>query len=258
MSDSHGKFVWYELLTTDTAAAEAFYRGAMGWSARQAGVPNGPPYTLFSVGEVGAAGMLALPKAAKDMGATPHWTAYVAVDDVDAYARKVTEAGGRIYAAATDIPTIGRFAVAADPHGADFAIFKPLPGMRAPAIAPDAIGHAGWRELMAGDLESDFAFYSKLFGWTKADAVDMGPMGLYQLFAMGGTTIGGMMTKPPTLPRPGWNYYFNVAGVNDSIAKVKAGGGQVVNGPHQVPGGSWIVQCRDPQGVKLSLVSARQ
>jgi uncharacterized protein len=254
MADSNGRFVWYELLTTDMAAAEKFYRGALGWSAREAGAP-GQPYTLFSVGEVGAAGMLTLPKAAKDMGATPHWTGYIAVDDVDAYAGKATEAGGRLYAPPTDIPSIGRFAVMGDPHGADFVIFKPLPGMRAPAIAPDAIGHAGWRELMAGDLETDFAFYSKLFGWTKRDAVDMGPMGPYQLFAWGGSTIGGMMTKPPTLPRPGWNYYFNVAGVNDSIAKVKAGGGKVVNGPHQAPGGSWIVQCLDPQGVMLALVS---
>ncbi|HXW20661.1 MAG TPA: VOC family protein [Roseiarcus sp.] len=257
MADSQGKFVWYELLTTDMAAAEKFYRGVLGWSAREAGAP-GMSYTLFSVGEVGAAGMLTLPKAAKDMGATPHWTGYIAVDDVDAYARKVTEAGGRIYAPATDIPSIGRFAAAGDPHGADFVIFKPLPGMRAPVIAPDAVGHAGWRELMAGDLETEFAFYSKLFGWTKGDAVDMGPMGRYQLFATGGTTIGGMMTKPQSLPRPGWNYYFNVAGVNDSIAKVKAGGGKVVNGPHQVPGGSWIVQCLDPQGVMLALVSRNQ
>jgi predicted enzyme related to lactoylglutathione lyase len=102
MADSQGKFVWYELLTTDMAAAEKFYRGVLGWSAREAGAP-GMSHTLFSDGEVGAAGMLTLPKAAKDMGATPHWTGYIAVDDVDAYARKVTEAGGRIYAPATDI-----------------------------------------------------------------------------------------------------------------------------------------------------------
>ena len=257
MESSHRKFVWYELLTTDMTAAEAFYRGVMGWSAREAGAPNSP-YTLFSVAGVGAAGMLTLPKAAMDMGASPHWTGYIAVDDVDAYARKVTEAGGRIYAAATDIPTVGRFAVAGDPHDADFVIFKPLPGMQAPTIAPDAVGHVGWRELMAGDLDTDFAFYSKLFGWTKGDAVDMGPMGLYQLFATGEAPVGGMMTKPPTLQRAGWNYYFNVAELSGAIAKVKAGGGQIINGPHQVPGGSWIAQCLDPQGVMLALVSRVQ
>src|SRR5579863_3001033 len=257
MSDSHGKFVWYELMTTDTSAAEAFYRGVIGWNARKADMPN-MTYTIFNVGEIGVSGMTNLPKPAQDTGAPPHWMGYVAVDDVDASAQQAAEAGGSIYVQPLDIPGIGRFAVAADPHGASFALFTPAPATPPPPVAPDAVGHAGWRELHAGDLQSAFAFYSKLFGWTKADALDMGPMGVYQLFAAGGVPIGGMMTKPSSTPRPSWNYYFNVAGINDSIAKVKAGGGQVINGPHQVPGGSWVVQGLDPQGAMFALVSTKQ
>ena len=47
MTDHHGKFVWYELMTSDTAAAEAFYRAVIGWGAHDAGMP-GMSYTLFT------------------------------------------------------------------------------------------------------------------------------------------------------------------------------------------------------------------
>src|SRR5437016_11256987 len=46
-------------------------------------------------------------------------------------------------------------------------------------------------------------------------------------------------------PGPFWLYYFNVAAVEAAMTRVKSGGGQVLNGPHQVPGGSWIAQCFD-------------
>jgi uncharacterized protein len=256
MADSQGKFVWYELMTTDMAGAEKFYRDVVGWGARRQDTPN-MPYTIFSMGEPGVAGLMTLPKPAADMGAPPHWTGYISVSDVDAYAKKIPEAGGAIYMPPTDIPGVGRFAVAGDIDGADFVIFKPLEGMMAPDAPMGAVGHAGWREFYAGDLEASFAFYSKLFGWTKKEAFDMGPMGKYQLFATGpGDSVGGMMTKPPALPRASWTYYFNVAGLNDALAKVKAGGGTVAHGPNQVPGGTWTAQCFDPQGAMFALASA--
>ena len=48
---SHGKFVWYELMTTDPQAAEAYYRKVIGWETRDAGMP-GMRYTIASAGEV--------------------------------------------------------------------------------------------------------------------------------------------------------------------------------------------------------------
>jgi len=64
-----------------------------------------------------------------------------------------------------------------------------------------------------------------------------------------------MMTKPPMVPVPVWGYYFNVDTIQAAIERVKAGGGTIVNGPHQVPGGQWIVQGVDPQGANFALVS---
>jgi len=119
-------------------------------------------------------------------------------------------------------------------------------------------GTVGWRELYAADGSSVFAFYEKMFGWTKAEAIDMGPMGIYQLFAAGDVPVGGIMTKPATIPMPCWGYYFNVDGIDAAAERVTAAGGTIINGPHQVPGGQWIVQCTDPQGAAFSLVATHR
>ena len=66
------------------------------------------------------------------------------------------------------------------------------------------------------------------------------------------------MTKAPALPVAFWLYYFNVEAVDAAAARVTQGGGQIVNGPQQVPGGSWIVQCVDPQGAMFALVEPQR
>jgi len=256
MPNPYGSFVWYELMTSDAKAAEAFYRDVVGWGAQPAptAVP-GVEYTLLTVGTAPAAGLMAIPPDAAAMGARPGWIGYVGVESVDAAAAKVRELGGAVYKAPTDIPGVGRFAVVADPHGAVLALFKSqTPAAGAPP-APDAVGHAGWRELFAGDLAPAFDFYAKLFGWTKAEAIDMGPMGVYQLFAHDGVPIGGMMNKPAQAPKPYWNYYFNVDSVAAALERVKRGGGDILLAPTQVPGGSWIIQGLDPQKGMFALVS---
>ena len=52
---------------------------------------------------------------------------------------------------------------------------------------------------------------------------------------------------------PAWNMYFRVDDVNAAADRAKANGGQVTNGPMEVPGGDWIVNCMDPQGAAFSM-----
>ncbi|MGC1300955.1 MAG: VOC family protein [Caulobacteraceae bacterium] len=255
MPGFHGQFCWYELLTTDASAAERFYRDIVGWNAET--LSSGPhPYTVLKInGDRGVAGLMTLPEEAKANGARPGWIGYIWVEDVDAYAARVVEKGGRIWRQAEDIPTVGRFAVVADPQGASFVLFKDAGTATPPPIPPQTPGGAGWRELMASDWEAAFAFYAELFGWTKDRAFDMGPMGTYQLFAVDGETVGGMMTKPADLPAPFWTYYFYVDGIGTAAERVKAGGGSILTGPQEVPDGSWVLQALDPQGAMFALVS---
>ena len=123
MSTTQGKFVWYDLMTSDSKAAESFYRSVIGWDAKDSGMAD-RSYTLFSAGPAMAGGLMPIPEEARAMGIRPCWTGYIAVDDVDAYAARVKAAGGVIRRAPEDIPGVGRFAVAADPHGAVFNLFK--------------------------------------------------------------------------------------------------------------------------------------
>jgi hypothetical protein len=256
MVNSHGRFVWYELMTTDMEAAKAFYANVVGWGTRDASMP-GLAYTLFTAGEASVSGLMVLPEdARKKMGAKPTWIGYVGVNDVDAAADRIKHLGGAVHFSPKEIPNVSRFAVVSDPQMATLALFKWLkPGQAEPAEL-SAPGRVGWHELLAADWEQALAFYGELFGWQKADA-DIGAMGTYALFSAGGQTIGGMFTKPAMVPVPFWLYYFNIGDIDAAAKRVKAGRGQILNGPIAVPGGNWIVQCTDPQGAMFALVGKR-
>src|SRR3984893_18279890 len=122
MSTTQGKFVWYDLMTSDSKAAESFYRNVIGLDAKDSGMTD-RSYTLLSIGPATVGGLMPIPEEARAMGVQPRWSGYIAVDDVDAYAERVKAAGGAIHRAPEDIPGVGRFAVAADPY-ATFILFK--------------------------------------------------------------------------------------------------------------------------------------
>jgi predicted enzyme related to lactoylglutathione lyase len=251
----NGKFAWYELMTSDTQAAGKFYSDVVGWTTQEMPAAGGQPYTTFNIGNVGIAGMLNIP------GHTA-WVGYIAVDDVDAHIEKIVEAGGKLWKPATDVPGMLRFAVLSDPQGAAIVVFTADPKMPTPVRpAPPAPGTIGWNELYTTDLDGGFDFYNKLFGWTKVGDMDMGPMGQYRVFDQGDHKEmgdGGMMMKAPHIPVSCWNFYFCVDAIEAAIERVKSGGEKVLNGPVQVPGGSWIINGQDPQGGMFSLVGNKE
>ena len=256
MVDHHGRFVWYELMTTDIECANAFYASVVGWGARDALMP-GPNYSLFTIGDSPVAGLVNVPEDARRTGATPHWIGYVRVDDVDATVDQIKRLGGAVYVPPTDVPNVSRFSVVADPQMATLALVTGQRSSRAELAGLGAPGRVGWHELLAADWEKAFVFYRELFGWQKADS-HVGVMGMYQGFSVGAETIGGMFTKPPTLPLPFWLYYFNIDDIQTAAKRVEAGGGQILYGPTEVPGGAWIVHCTDPQGAIFALLDRRR
>ncbi|HEY4116579.1 MAG TPA: VOC family protein [Byssovorax sp.] len=245
-----GEFVWYELLTTDVDAAKAFYSHVVGWKTQP--FPESPmPYTMW-VGEQGPlGGVMPLPDEAKKMGAPPHWTANVHVADVDKTAARVKELGGKIYVEPTDIPTVGRFAVIADPQGATISIFKPAAEMQ--SHDPSKAGEFSWRELMTTDNAAALEFYKTLFGWEFKSDFDMGPMGKYLMYGQGERTYGGIMNRPKEVPTSAWVYYVHVDDIEAAVARATAKGGKLMNGPMDVPGGDRVAQLSDPQGAWFAL-----
>jgi uncharacterized protein len=255
MVSRHGRFVWYELMTTDIETAKAFYANLLGWGTRDASMP-GLLYGLFTVEKAPVTGLMNLPEDARKAEVAPHWVGYVGVDDVDAAVDLTKQLGGTVRVPPTDVPNVSRFSVIADPQMATLALIKGLKPGQERSAEIGIPGRVGWHELLAADWEKAFAFYAKLFGWQKADA-HVGEMGTYQQFSAGGERIGAMFTKPPMLPLPFWLYYFNIADIDAAAKRVDASGGQILYGPTAVPGGAWIVHCTDPQGAIFALLDRR-
>src|SRR5712691_6716050 len=107
MVSSHGRFVWYELMTTDVEAAKAFYAEVVGWATQDASMP-GVAYTLFTAGGTSVSGLVSLPENASKFGLRPSWLGYVGVNDVDATADRIKELGGAVKIPPKDNPNISR------------------------------------------------------------------------------------------------------------------------------------------------------
>ncbi|MGA7450914.1 MAG: VOC family protein [Rhodoplanes sp.] len=251
-----GNFIWYELMTTDTEAAKAFYVNVLGWGARDVSIP-GMGYTLFTVEGVSVSGLMDLPEDANEMGAKPNWIGYVGTDDVDATANLIKQLGGTVHVPPTDIPGVSRFSVVADPQMASLGLMSWLGPRLTKPTERRKPGQIGWYELLTADWEKALAFYGEAFGWEKAQAIDTGEMGTYQMFSARGQTIGGMFTKPLFVSSPFWLYYFNVEDIDAAVTRVMAGKGRILIGPIEISDGNWIVQCADPQGAIFALVGKR-
>jgi len=255
MANPEGSFIWYELMTSDPDGAASFYADIVGWTV--SGFEGGTDtkgYRIFWAGNEGIGGLMQLPEGAPTR---PGWFAYLYVADVDAKAEAIVAAGGRVHMPPTDLEGVGRIAMVADPQGLVFYLMNPKspdPNAESHVFAPDRIGHCAWNELVTPSLSSALDFYVDQLGWTKAEAMSMGPMGDYQFIDHGRQRLGAMMqTHGDWQPR--WTFYFRVADVDALVDRIGARGGKVTMAPHDVPGGGRILLGIDPQGADFALVS---
>ncbi len=257
MADKHGDFVWYELLTSDPDAAQAFYGPLLGWDFAPSDTP-GMDYRLFSVSGDQIGGLMALDPEMVEGGARPMWVGYIEVEDADAAAARIAELGGQVMLAPQDIPGVGRFAFAADPNGAPFYVMQGNgePSHSFGRHAP-RVGICAWNELYAADANAAKAFYMTLFGWGQEGDMDMGPMGKYEFLQAGDYTLGAVMPKPPEFPASMWVYYFRVPAIDPAVAHVRDNGGQILLEPQEIPGGEFVIQGLDPQGALFALTGPR-
>lgn len=256
--DPHGVPCWYELGTTDLDGAGRFYREVLGWTVADAGMPGTTYHLATAPDGAMVAGLMSSAGQAGDP--PPNWVVYFATRDCDGTASSIRSAGGSVLVEPTDIPGTGRFAVVGDPQGAVFGILQPLPmedgstGGR--AFDQAAEGHGNWHELMTTDPAAALGFYGAQLGWTAGEAMDMGEMGVYQLFQHDGTDIGGIMALGDA-PAPAWLVYFGVNGTEEAIGRITAAGGAVQYGPMEVPGGAYVAAATDPQGAWFAVVGPR-
>jgi uncharacterized protein len=121
---SHGSFYWNELMTRDAEAAKKFYGAVLGWKFEAMSMPMGT-YHIAKMGDVPVAGIFPINGPEFD-GAPELWFAYIAVDDADARAQKLTAAGGKILRPAFDVANVGRIVIVQDKSGVMFGLMKPF------------------------------------------------------------------------------------------------------------------------------------
>lgn len=252
-----GRFVWHELMTTDPRDAARFFGKVIGWKAKPWDQQSW--YSMWTMGRgPSRGGLMALPDEAKAGGTPPMWVTYIATPDVDETALQAAQYGGRVLRQPAEIPTVGRFALIADPQGAMFAAFTPNQPSQPEKPGPVDLGDFSWHELMTTDWESAFRFYQRVFGWEATDSFSDPAIGTYQMYGRNGRTLGGMFNVPAgNGAGPAWVPYIRVPDARKTAAAISKAGGTVINGPMEVPGGDWIAQAVDPQGVTFAVHSLK-
>lgn len=250
-------FIWYELMTPDPDGAKEFYDAVVGWNIEpKSNFPNGYRMIGRSDGKF-AGGILPLTSEMAEHGAHPTWVAYLHCSDVDASARAIEQADGKILMPPFEIPEIGRVAMVADPQGAQFYLMKPSPPAGDPDAQSDVFSpreqqRVGWNELSTSDVDAALRFYEEQFGFTSDEFMPMGEMGEYRFLQDRGTPIGAAFRNPEGPSR--WRFYFRVPSISAARKAAESRGATISMGPHQVPTGEWVIGGTDPQGAEFALV----
>ncbi len=250
-----GTFCWFELNTTDIAAARKFYMALFGWSMRED--PTGAsPYTMFRIGENDVAAGYTMMKEQLAAGTPPHWMQYVSVASAADTTAKATAAGGTVLMGPMDVMDIGRMAVLRDPQGASFAIWEPLKHFGVSRVGE--LNTHCWSELMTPDAAGAERFYTRTLPWT-AKHESMGGV-QYVTWKRGESQAAGMMTLEPgqrEVP-PHWGLYFSVADCDAAVAKASSLGGKVLHPAFDAGDVGRCALLADPQGAPFWVIRLKK
>ena len=240
---------WVDLGADDLAKAKTFYSAIFGWETID-GPPESGGYVMCEVDGQPVAGIG--PKMGPAEMPTV-WTTYLATDDADATAEKITAAGGHVLAAPFDVMDVGRMGLAVDPGGAAFGIWQSRAhtGMRL-ANVPGAVC---WNENMSRDFAGNKAFYQAAFGYEYDDmsSADMS----YATFKTTGTPLGGigdLAAMAPAQTPAHWMTYFAVHDTDEAVATATKHGGSVMRPAWDSPYGRMAI-VSDDQGAVFALMS---
>ncbi|GCD90066.1 VOC family protein [Nocardioides sp. LS1] len=248
-SYTQGTPSYVELMTPDQQAAKAFYGALFGWDVQD--VPLDDQGNVYLAAEKDGDSVAGISGQMPELAGHPaFWGVYLTVDDVDATAAKVADAGGKVEAGPFDVMDLGRMASIQDPTGARVNLWQA--GATIGTIRANEPGTPIWNELVSPDLETATKFYADVLG-VEWQAQDM-PGGSYTTLVSGGRPVGGAMLPPMEGIPPHWNVYFNVTSVDETVAQAESLGGQVVAPAFDVPGVGRMAVLSDPQGAMFNLM----
>lgn len=244
----HGKFVWFEHASADSAAASRFYSSLFGWSTENMPMGAGQPYTMIKNGADGIGGL-----RSAGPGERPAWVSYLSVADVDASANAAVAAGAKVLMPPTDFPPVGRGAALTDPTGAPFSLWKSTQG-DPPDVEATPVGHWFWNELWTGDEKKALAFYEKVFGYTH-EAMDMGPEGTYYILTRSGKQRAGLTKSAQAGAPPMWLPYVLVARCDATLARALQLGAKELVPATDIPNIGRFAIIADPIGAAVAFMN---
>jgi hypothetical protein len=245
-----GKFVWFDLVTDDLAAARNFYGAVFGWKFHAINTLPAS-YTLIEHDGRNIGGMFV---RAPRPGATvtARWLALISVTDPAQVARYVEQRGGQIIAPPANLAGRGTHALFRDPQGAVFGVLKSASGD--PADTPVADGDFFWLDLLARDPAQAAEFYRGLGGY-EVSVRELGAGVTRAVLAAGGYSRAGIAPLPAAVQRPGWLPYILVDDVAATLAKARAAGGRVLVDPRTELLDGNLAVIADPRGGVVGVVN---
>ncbi|WP_330228955.1 VOC family protein [Nocardia sp. NBC_00508] len=225
---------WVDCQVDDPARARDFYGELFGWEIQDS-PPEAGGYLMAMRNGRAAAGIGPKPEG---MPMPSVWTTYLAADNADTVAEKVTAAGGALMMAPFDVLDVGRMFVGADPTGAVFGVWESK--AHSGAAIYNEHGAYCWNELHTSDYKRAQEFYANVFGWHYTEIGD-GQNFIYSTFSrtQDGDGIGGIndSTKMPGDNPSYWLAWFQVDNADTALDKARDLGSTIMSGPDDSPFG---------------------
>ena len=245
----NGTPAWLDLGIPDLDRAKSFYGAVFGWDFDTSG-PELGYYTMCLLnGKPVAAIMPNVTPGATDFW----WNVYLACDDCDATAKRITDAGGTVIEPPDDMMDQGRMAIARDPVGAQFGLWQgsTFPGAQL-VNEPGALLR---NDLVTPDPEPARAFYAAVFDFTLDGNDDLPGMDFTFLRRPDGHEIGGIVGDPRATSSS-WGTLFEVQDSDAAVAKAREAGGSAEDPQDFVYGR--IAEVTDPFGARFTVGSRPQ
>ena len=249
-TDRHiqGKFVWFDLFTSDLAATRQFYEAFFGWSFHETVAGEQQVLTITRDGVPIANAVSADRRRIKD--GSSRWLSYMSVRDVDQALLRIVRLQGTIYMAARDLPDRGRLAVVEDPEGALFAMLTSAAGD--PPDEPYKMNLFMGAEVWARSRPAAVAFYRALAGYD-LELVDVGRDEPYPLLVAGNRPRAGVVQIPWDDIAPNWIPYIAVADVDAMAGRVEPLGGRLLIEPDPAIREGNVAIIADPSGAVFAI-----
>jgi predicted enzyme related to lactoylglutathione lyase len=245
-----GQPTWADVTTPDVHGAARFYSDLFGWEANTDPRPEAGGYTMFTRNGKNVAA--ASPPMQEGM--PPHWTVYLAADDVDAVAGRIRDAGGNVLMDPFDVFDAGRMTVAVDPSGAVFGVWQA--GLHIGAQLRAEPGTITWAEAQSTDAERARPFYERVFG-SEVEVADSGPAAGYVVFKVDGEPACGLVQIGDDWgPVPShWSVVFQVEDCDAAVARARELGGSLLREPTSLEGIGRFAVVADPFGAPFQVIA---